>query len=445
MKQFFTLVITFACLFLLSPSYTWAEVDFGSPFDKPNIRECGGCDGFVEQDGKFYPEWHEERAGDSSLISPTTPSIPPIPATSAPLPTSTCNSPCTNSAQCPQNCPVCAVSNRGQSTCQAVTVPSVTPPTVNCNAPCSSSNQCPQNCPVCAVSATGQSVCQALPTPTRVFVPCNTPCTDASQCPLDCPQCAVGPSGQAVCKALCDQSCSASDQCPLNCPLCVAGANGRSSCQPAKCQCDGLDVLSGNLAPGQSVTFVVYIKVDPNNPTGNDAEARTVIFRLERKVGDSWQEIANSGVIAFAAPTLTPVGPSGIRRYAATWTTTIPQRGSGVTAYRVRTATEDIVCGVKPQVLASPTPLASASASTTTGSFFTRLLRSLSSLLGLASPTEAPPISTRRQSTTTNTLVEIVPTEASSIQLGTFDPATSPTPRVGVRKQCRAVEFEIRY
>lgn len=282
------------------------------------------------------------------------------------------------------------------------------------------------------------------PTPTKVIVACNNPCTSADQCPLDCPQCTVGSGGTAVCKQLCDQPCTSADQCPLNCSQCTVGADGKSTCKarpPAKCQCDGLDVVSGKLEKGQEVTFAVYVKVDPNDPPGNDAEGRSVVFRLEKKVGDRWTEVTNSGVIPFATPTITQSG--GARRYSATWKVKIPEGEAGISGYRVIAKDNDIVCGFRTTTTPSPTPRANSVETPAGETFLGRVVNLFARLLGVKT---LPP-------TTNNTLPSgftptditqvIVPTDERTIQLGTFSPDDQLTPTPRIVKSCKQIEFEV--
>lgn len=186
------------------------------------------------------------------------------------------------------------------------------------------------------------------------------------------------------------------------------------------CSCDGLDLTSGSIERGQSATFTVYVKVDPNNPPGNDAEGRSVVFRLEKQTGDSWSEITNSPVLPLLGPTQTPVG---VRRYASSWTTTMPATGSGLTTYRVRVAESELQCSER-----SSESLQTRKLSQTSPSLIERLLSFFFKI---------PP--TPDQQTQTQLL-----REPRTIQFGslTIDP-NAPTPRLV--RNCSSLEFAILY
>lgn len=207
---------------------------------------------------------------------------------------------------------------------------------------------------------------------------------------------------------------------------------------PAQCNCDGLDVTSGKFEKGQEATFVVYVKVDPNNPAGNDAEGKSVILRLEKKLGESWVEVTNSGVLPFVGPTL--AAGTNIRRYAATWSVGIPAEGQGVVAYRVIAKDADIRCAYR-STTTTPSPTPRTSAQQTSGSLLTRVLQ----LFGIGIDTSQE--TTQKHSLSegagiTGTVTVVAPRDSSSLQLGTFNPIT---PSPAVVKSCKQIEFEIAY
>ena len=250
---------------------------------------------------------------------------------------------------------------------------------------------------------------------------------------------------------MCGNVCVAgTDTCPIECPMCVASQTGGSTActQAASCNCDGFE-YTGEIAPGNTVTFTTFAKVE--DPDANGAEVRNVVFHVEKK----GVEIGNSGEVAVTSPERTTDANSAvIDRYSANWDYTLPDStGTGGTdTYRVYAK---ITCGYK---AATATGQSAQPLQQPDKNIFERIIDFFLNFFGVPTAQGAETLVTQignRVATVIDPVFEALqppnwvnkptptPDVYETVKLGTFNPLVSPTPTPMVELGCKQVTFTL--
>lgn len=188
----------------------------------------------------------------------------------------------------------------------------------------------------------------------------------------------------------------------------------------AACQCDGIEISSGTLTPGQQITATATVKVEDTGTKTNVSEAKALTLRFEKQQGDLWTELSNSGSL----PLTLLSDRSGPRLYQTSWSVNIPKSGTGQVSYRIRADESEIECATTQQP-------------SKTQGWFETIIIALANILGVAPPKTQLPKSN---------LPIPSPTQSQgnrALQFGTFsgEPTRVPT----FTKNCNAVDFTITY